>query len=92
MLRIVDATMNKTDSEHLADIVVYWQSLPSSQYKVEALEGDQRLKCDFSRPDWHSVIQKWRERKLGCLWLWLCEQHAAENGFGWKADGTTTGV
>jgi hypothetical protein len=81
--------MRESDPEHVADVVVYWLSPPIDEYKVEVLEADQRHQCDWNRPDWYSVVQKWRERRLACLWL--CEQHAAENGFTWKADSTTAG-
>jgi len=72
--------MAESAPDHLADVVVYRS--PSGDCKANLLmAGQRRPECDKSRPEWDSILQRWREHQLVCIWL--CEQHALEHGFVW---------
>jgi hypothetical protein len=77
--------MTVSETEHLADIIIYWRLPPSDEYKVGLLEGNRKPPCDSNRPDWDSILEQWKDRQLACLWL--CERHAEECGFIWRTDG-----
>ena len=74
--------MSGSDSLHAADLIIYWQSPPTDEYKVELLEGDRKPGCDWDLLHWDIIVQKWRKHELACLWL--CERHAQEYGFIWR--------
>jgi hypothetical protein len=80
---LILATMSVSAASHPADFIIYWKSSPSDEYAIEPLEEDGKPGCDWDRPYWDALIQKWRKHELACLWL--CERHAAESGFIWRA-------
>jgi hypothetical protein len=66
---------------HLADTIVYWHPIDGN-CKVEALApGQRRPQCDRGRTDWDTLMQRWRDHELVCIWL--CERYAMEHGFVW---------
>jgi hypothetical protein len=56
--------MSLIAESHLADFIIYWNSPPSDEYAVEPLEENGKPICDWDRPYWDALIQKWRHREL----------------------------
>jgi hypothetical protein len=81
--------MSLIAESHPADFIIYWNLPPSDEYAVEPLEENGKPVCDWDRPSWDALIQKWRHHELALFLAF--ERHAEECGFICKAGAPTAG-